>query len=110
MMNSWGTFCSKFAKVPFPPLPQTNMHAHTWHKILQYLAKFFSFDEILLKTSIVVVSGVAFLFMHLAKTLFKDEPTKKEEYLNKALEILEIGDHNLRGRRCTFLCGDAGKD
>ncbi|XP_031565213.1 lanC-like protein 2 [Actinia tenebrosa] len=52
--------------------------------------------------------GVAYLFMHLARTLFKDDPTKKEEYLNKALEMLEIGDQKLKGRRCTFLCGDAG--
>ena len=48
--------------------------------------------------------------MHLASTLFKDNAPKKEEYLHKALEILEFGAHNFKGRRCTFLGGDAGND
>jgi len=73
-----------------------------------YYCLVLKFMKIIILNCTLYSLGVALLFMHIASTLFKDDLPKKKEYLDKALEILEFGEHNLTGRRCTFLCGDVG--
>lgn len=51
---------------------------------------------------------MAFLYMHLSETLFKDNEDQRQKYLKNALRILEHDQHGLRGRRMTFVCGDPG--
>ncbi|CAH3188626.1 unnamed protein product [Porites evermanni] len=52
--------------------------------------------------------GMAFLYMHLSETLFKDNEDQRQKYLKNALRNLEHDQHGLRGRRMTFVCGDPG--
>ena len=52
---------------------------------------------------------MALLYMNLSDTLFKDNESKKQEYLKNALKILEHSQHSLRGKRITFICGDPGE-
>lgn len=52
--------------------------------------------------------GMAFLYMHLSETLFKDNDDQRQKYLKNALRILEHDQRGLRGRRMTFVCGDPG--
>jgi len=58
---------------------------------------------------ILILSGMALLYMHLSETLFKDDENKKQQYLKNALKILEHCQHALRGKRMTFICGDPGE-
>lgn len=51
---------------------------------------------------------MAFLYMHLSETLFKNNEDQRQKYLKNALRILERDQHGLRGRRMTFVCGDPG--
>ena len=51
---------------------------------------------------------MAFLYMHLSETLFKDNDDQRQKYLKNALRILEHDQRGLRGRRMTFVCGDPG--
>ncbi|XP_073235218.1 lanC-like protein 2 [Porites lutea] len=52
--------------------------------------------------------GMAFLYMHLSETLFKDNEDQRQKYLKNARRNLEHDQHGLRGRRMTFVCGDPG--
>lgn len=49
-------------------------------------------------------SGISFLYYHLSRTF----PSRRNEFLGKALELVEDGLKRLNKRRVSFYCGDAG--
>ena len=53
--------------------------------------------------------GMALLYLHLSETVFKDNNAQRKHYIEKAVLLLDHIQHSLRGKRVTFLCGDAGE-
>ena len=72
-----------------------------WHDI-------FMFDEYF-EYIVFGLQGMALLYLRLAaSSVGNDDPSKRQQYLEKALNLLDHTQHNLRGKRMTFLCGDTG--
>ena len=59
---------------------------------------------------VLVFTGIALLYFHLGNYYFiNDEDTHlQREYYDKGLDLIARPLRHLKGRRVTFLCGDAG--
>lgn len=53
-------------------------------------------------------SGIALLYYHLSSTTFCQNTSEQQQLLSKALDVLESNLDKVKGKRLTFLCGDAG--
>ena len=65
------------------------------------------FHTLIVRLFFPIWSGMALLYIHLASTISEDEASR-QEYLGKALHIVEPSLQRLKGKRVTFCCGDAG--
>lgn len=53
-------------------------------------------------------TGIALFYFHLSITLYSDDSNQQDELRKKALTILKDALRRLKGKRVSFLCGDAG--